>query len=1313
MKLRNLMASLAAMACITTAHAQTTLTAWNFDNLGTGPSSSPAPSSGLGVAGPVGLGNASTPSIVSLAGSSSGGPNGWQFSATGGSDGWTPGAAIGSQGAQFASSTFGYYQIKISFDVNATPDAEAYLQVQYTTDGHIWNNATISSVGTLGVIASNSNTTNGIVVGSYVILTNVALIEGATGWNNQIKVDLTGISGADNNPNFAVRIVNASTGTNCLTTTGAPFNGTSGSWTFDNVVVQGVSIDTIADWTFESYGTSGYVPNPVPELNFGSYAFAQALGFSNNYAFSDGSVGSSNAPDTLAQAGSSTPAGTICWRVRGVDPAGSGQKHNGWSSSAPIGTQGAEFDVSTLNYSNVVVTFDLYFTSQGEAKMCVLYTTNAWATTNVASTIAYPANPTFIVTNDPGNIVTYSPNTLAGPYFYQTTGQNFYNNIVVDFTGLPGVDNNPGFGVRIVNAATGPDCVAFNGGPYNNSSGNCRYDNVTVGGTFAGSFPPTVNYQPNATVDGPFTNTFTDDPIWRANISSVYVNGSLLTNTAYAFSAGQIVFTPAQSVLLQSSGFDYIVINATNYNSAKVTQPLASGAATKLAITTQPAAPSASGGTLTANPVLTISDKYGNGTTNPYANVSVTASVGAGAWTLGGALTQPSVNGVIAFTNLSATVNGSSAVANATITFNMSGYAPLSVTNSAKFNIGAPPVPFTAGNLAVLQIDTVANNTTFSIVEVPPSIASQTAPLNIVPISATGTNALRLSSSATTGRLALSDDGTLIGFAAFADGSAATPDETLNLSRAAAALNSSNQLVMGLSYDSISPGGSQARAACILGDDYNWIVDDKGGLYQGNTNSGTIPNPNLNAYNNVVVKTFGGIPYVETQKTANGLVIPVVYALMNDGSGNYSVTVPNNLTTDPVASDFYLISTNGGTTYDILYVCDQVSSSQGVINKFSWVAGADVNNPNGQYGWAANDSITNTTGVDGLFATTNGNGGVYLFYTTGGGGTAANSIMRLTDASGWNHPINIISSNLIYTASKTVSIKGLTFVPQTVANVTPLIPPPILTAQTFAQTNSSFTVTNTPDDPAWRSGITGITVNGSLLAPTAYDLTHPGKIVFDPTQSALLQIPGSKTILVSATGYSLGSVTQLLAGAAAKLAITTQAKAPAADGGVLTNQPVLAVQDQFGNAVASSASIVAAPVQGTWTLGGTTTKAASSGTAKFSNLTAFANTAVNGATIAYTSSGLTGVTNAAFNIPAPVISTLGGVALTLNGQLAFSFSNSTALSFSVLGTNNLAAPVSTWPVVGHPVENPAGSGSYQYTNSSTTNAEYFYILRQP
>ena len=44
----------------------------------------------------------------------------------------------------------------------------------------------------------------------------------------------------------------------------------------------------------------------------------------------------------------------------------------------------------------------------------------------------------------------------------------------------------------------------------------------------------------------------------------------------------------------------------------------------------------------------------------------------------------------------------------------------------------------------------------------------------------------------------------------------------------AASLNYSGQLSIGLNYTSISLGGSQARAACVLDDDQNWIADDKG-----------------------------------------------------------------------------------------------------------------------------------------------------------------------------------------------------------------------------------------------------------------------------------------------------------------------------------------------------------------------------------------------------------------------------------------------------------------------------------------------------
>jgi hypothetical protein len=1216
-----------------------------------------------------------------------------------GGNGWSTNAAIGTQGAQFSGSTFGYYRIKVSFDVYLdTANAEANLQVQYSTDGSTWNNATIASAGT-GVGISNNVSSPNTVKGSYVKLAN--------GWNTNITADLSGLSGVDSDANFAIRLVNASTGPDCVDTTGNVYANTNGSWTFDNVMIRGTSIDTIVEWTFESYPAGPtIVTNPVPEIGGASLGKALSLGFNNNYVYAGnngtGSVDASDIPNNQGTS-SSGPSGVNIWRVRGAIPA-TGVAGIGWNSQAPIGTQGAQFDVNTTGYSNIVCSFDVSFSGAAEAKLCVLYTTDGWAHTNVANSLFYGTTPSYILTNST------SSKTVSGTYFFETAGQNFYNNICVDFTGNHNVENNPLFGFKVVNAATDTDCVNNGNTAYNNSSGNWRYDNVTIGGT-AGTPPPTISLDPNATVDAPFTNTFTDDPAWRANLAAVLVDGLSLTNTAYsATTPGKIIFTPANSTLLQSSGLHNIVFIAPGFGTARVSQPLAAGVTTHLSITTQVKAPTASGGTLVANPVLGILDQYGNGTTNPYAGVTVTATVGGtGAWVLGGDTNQPFLNGFATFTNLNATASAGS-VSNY-ITFVLTGYAPLAATNSAFFNIGPAPVAFTPGNLAILQLDKSANNTTISVIEIKPSTAGQTTPVNIVPISATGTNGLRMANSGTCSRLSLSDDGTLVCFGAFLDDSSATPDETFNLNRAAAGMDYSGNVNIGLRYVSPSLGGSQARSCVFLGDNTSapgdWILDDKAGLYQGNTNN--VPDaPNLNPYNNVVVKTFGGVPYVLTQKVT-GPSLPGFYHLAFDPDTDLYDGTPfvPGVPIDANAQDFYMISTNGGATYDVLYMLTTISTNA-IIKKYSLVSGA----------WTANGVYTNRvggSGADSLFATTNGTGRVYLYMTTAPSGSSANnSVVRLTDAAGWNQTISIISSNVVYTASGNTYVRGLTFVPQQVTNTPELMPPPILTAQTFAATNATFTITNTPDDGVWRSNLTLITVNGSVLARAAYSTNQVGKIVFDPSQDPLLQNPGAKVIVFSATGYSTNSITQVVAGVAAKLAVSTQPTAPAADGAVLAAQPKVVVQDTFGNPVSSTATITAAPAQSNWLLGGTTNKAAVAGTASFTGLTAFNNSAFSGATIAFTSSGLTSVTSSpAFTIPAPVQSVLGGVNLT-GGKLTFSFTNATGLGYTVLATNNIAAPVTNWPVIGTAVESPASSGNYSFTNSSpATNGAVYYILRQP
>ncbi len=199
---------------------------------------------------------------------------------------------------------------------------------------------------------------------------------------------------------------------------------------------------------------------------------------------------------------------------------------------------------------------------------------------------------------------------------------------------------------------------------------------------------------------------------------------------------------------------------------------------------------------------------------------------------------------------------------------------------------------------------------------------------------------------------------------------------------------------------------------------------------------------------------------------------------------------------------------------------------------------------------------------------------------------------------------------------------------------------PTLTAAAGATVDGPFDITFT-DDATWRGAITGITVGGATLSSSAYVTTAAGKISFTPSLSTLLQSSGIKDIVVLAGGYSNATVSQTIAaGAATKLAMVTQPTAPLSNGAALNAQPVVRIQDQYGNTTTSTASVTATVGSGTWTLGGTSSIAGVAGTATFSGLTATSAAAVTGATIDFASSGLTGISSNSFIIVAPAVASL-------------------------------------------------------------------------
>ena len=210
----------------------------------------------------------------------------------------------------------------------------------------------------------------------------------------------------------------------------------------------------ISQWTFDNLAV-GVNASPAPATGTGS---AQTLGLS------------ANSPDVLADSGSSTgAAGPNAWRLRGSSSV------NGWTSTAAIGAQGAEFDASTAGFSNVSLTFDLHTTTQSEANLQVEYTTDGthWLNTSL----------TFAGTGASVLVNSSSALTVQGTYLqFQTPASPWYNGITANITDTA-ANNNASLGVRIVNASTGTDNINQSGTAYNNTSGNWRLDNVTISAT--------------------------------------------------------------------------------------------------------------------------------------------------------------------------------------------------------------------------------------------------------------------------------------------------------------------------------------------------------------------------------------------------------------------------------------------------------------------------------------------------------------------------------------------------------------------------------------------------------------------------------------------------------------------------------------------------------------------------------------------------------------------------------------------------------------------------------------------------------------
>ena len=205
---------------------------------------------------------------------------------------------------------------------------------------------------------------------------------------------------------------------------------------------------TITEWNFNN-DTAGVNTSPAPSIGTGT---ASTLGMNNASAVPAGSPAPTAPTVDTSDINSSTPLSSdpgtggvnTQWRIRGGDGTASpGAATNAWSSTTPIGSQGAQFLAATLGYSNIQISFDWSPTAQGEGKLQLQYTLNGTSYSNVPANLFTASGGAMTLTN------TASANTVMGGYLQSASATAYMNGITANLSSIAGAANNPNFGIRL------------------------------------------------------------------------------------------------------------------------------------------------------------------------------------------------------------------------------------------------------------------------------------------------------------------------------------------------------------------------------------------------------------------------------------------------------------------------------------------------------------------------------------------------------------------------------------------------------------------------------------------------------------------------------------------------------------------------------------------------------------------------------------------------------------------------------------------------------------------------------------------------
>lgn len=226
-------------------------------------------------------------------------------------------------------------------------------------------------------------------------------------------------------------------------------------------LLAGQSYGQIAQWNFNGTSTTtvpGGTGAPTVSLGTGT---ASLFGGATATFASGAATGGSTDPVT-------TSPPNFGWNVSTFDAQG---------VSTP---RGVRFNVSTVGFQNIQLRFDLRFSNTSSRWVRVQYTLNGTTFSDYTGTFTDSMN------------------------LYRTlSGDAWKNNIRADFSSIPGANNNPTFGVRII-PAFAPGGTTYAPAQSTSSylvTGTWRFDMVTISG-MALPPPPSITFSnPVSTCD--------------------------------------------------------------------------------------------------------------------------------------------------------------------------------------------------------------------------------------------------------------------------------------------------------------------------------------------------------------------------------------------------------------------------------------------------------------------------------------------------------------------------------------------------------------------------------------------------------------------------------------------------------------------------------------------------------------------------------------------------------------------------------------------------------------------------------------------